>query len=66
MSAILIKADTKTTKILYKLAKDLGANAINLNDEQFEDFKLGSLMEKMRTNELVTREEVFKKLDKRK
>jgi hypothetical protein len=62
MDAILIKADSKTNKILYKLAKDLGGKAISLNEEQYEDFALGFLMDKLKTNESVPRAEIIKKL----
>jgi len=62
MDAIIIKADTKTNKILYKLAKDLGGKAISLNEEQYEDFTLGFMIDKLKTNKTVTKAEVIKKL----
>jgi len=43
--AIIIKADSKSNKILSDLAKKLGANVLSVRDEQFEDFALGSLMD---------------------
>ncbi len=63
MNAILIKADKKINKKLYKLAKELGGDVYSLEAEQFEDFALGILMDKNKTNELVTKEEVMKKLN---
>jgi hypothetical protein len=33
-----------------------------MNDEQFEDFALGSLMDSVKTGETVSREEIMKKL----
>jgi S-adenosylmethionine/arginine decarboxylase-like enzyme len=37
MSAIVIKADNQSNKILKELAKKLGANVLNINDDQYED-----------------------------
>jgi hypothetical protein len=62
MSAIVIQADTKSNKLLADLAKKLGGRVLSLNDDQYEDFALGSLMDKVKTNELVSREMVMKKL----
>ncbi len=62
MGAIIIKADTKSNKILFELAKKLGANVLSLRDEQFEDFALGTLMDSIKTGENVNRDEVMKKL----
>jgi hypothetical protein len=64
MGAIIIKADKKSNKILFDLAKKLGANVLSLRDEQFEDFALGSLMDSVKTGENVSRELVMKKLRK--
>ena len=62
MGAIIIKADTKSNKILFDLAKKLGADVLSLRDEQFEDFALGTLMDSIKTGENVSREEIMKKL----
>lgn len=62
MSAILIKADKQSSKILADLAKKLGANVMDMKDEQYEDFMLGALMEKMKTNKTVSKETIIKKL----
>jgi hypothetical protein len=62
MGAIIIKADKKSNKILFDLAKKLGANVLSLRDEQFEDFALGTLMDSVKTGENVSRELVMKKL----
>lgn len=62
MSAIIIKADNQSNKILSELAKKLGANVMILKDEQYEDFVLGSLMDSVKTNETVSRESIMKKL----
>jgi hypothetical protein len=62
MSAIVIQADKKSSKILSELAKKLGGNVITLNDEQYEDIALGSLMDQVKTNETVDKETIMKKL----
>jgi hypothetical protein len=62
MGAIIIKADQKCNKILLELAKRLGANVLNMNDAQYEDFLLGSIMEEVKTGKEVSKEEVIKKL----
>lgn len=64
MGAILIKADSKSNKILSSLAKKLGADVLTIRDEQFEDLALGSLMDAVKTNENVSRDEIMKKLKK--
>jgi hypothetical protein len=65
MSAIIIKADNKNTKILKELAKKLGADVLNINEEQFEDLALGLLMDKSKTGKVVSRDTIFKQLDKK-
>jgi hypothetical protein len=62
MSAIMIQADSKSTKILSELAKKLGGKVLSLNDDQYEDMALGSLMDKEKTNETVSKEVILKKL----
>jgi hypothetical protein len=62
MSTILIKADKQSNKILAELAKKLGGNVIDLKDEQFEDFMLGNLMDKVKTGKTVSKESILKKL----
>jgi hypothetical protein len=37
---------------------------MQINDEQCEDFVLGSVMDKVKTNETVSRQEIMKKLKK--
>ena len=64
MSAILIKADIKSNKILSDLAKRLGGNVVELKDEQFEDLALGYLMEFKKTGKTVSRNTILKKLRK--
>lgn len=62
MSTILIKADKQSNKILAELAKKLGGNVIDMKDDQFEDFLLGGLMDKVKTNKTVSKATIIKKL----
>ena len=59
---LLIKTNAENSKILKQLAEKLGGKALLLDDEALEDFVLGTLMDKVKTNEIVSREEVMKKL----
>ena len=62
MGAIIIRADQKSSKILKELAVQLGAVVTNVKDEHYEDFMLGTLIDSEKTGEIVSREEIFKKL----
>ena len=62
MGSIIIKADKKSNKILADLAKKLGGNVINLADDQFEDFAIGSAMNSFKTGKTVDRELIMMKL----
>ena len=63
MGAIIIRTDQKSSKLLKELAVHLGAVVTNLKDEQYEDFMLGTLIDSEKTGEIVSREEIFKKLN---
>jgi hypothetical protein len=65
MSAIIIKADEKSNKILKELAKQLGANVVSLKDNQYEDFLLGTIIDSEKTGKDASREEVLQKLKKK-
>ena len=65
MGAIIIKGDTENNKILAKLAKKLGNKVISINEEEYEDFALGKMMDESKTEQTATREEVMKKLKNR-
>lgn len=62
MSAIIIKADKVSSKIMKQLAKKLGASVTSVKDEKYEDFLLGTLMDSKKTGEIVSKEAIFKKL----
>jgi len=63
MSAIIIKADNQSNKILTELAKKLGGDVMKLKDDQFEDLMLGSLMDSVKTGKTVSRETIIAKLN---
>jgi hypothetical protein len=62
MGAIVIKADNESSKIIKELAEKLGGNVTQIDEEQYEDIMLGTLMEKEKTGKNVTRAAIFKKL----
>lgn len=62
MGAIIIKADKTSNRILSELARKLGGSVINLEDEQYEDFALGSAMDAAKTGETVDRDLIMQKL----
>jgi hypothetical protein len=62
MGAIIVKADRKSNKILSELARRLGGSVINLEDDQYEEFVLGTAMDAAKTGELVARESIMRKL----
>lgn len=62
MSTILIKSNKSNNKILTELAKRLGGNVIDINDEAFEDLMLGMQMDKVKTGKTVSKSVILKKL----
>lgn len=62
MAAIVIRADKKSNKILSELAKKLGGSVLDLKDEQYEDIVLGSMMDEVKTNEIVDKATILNKL----
>jgi hypothetical protein len=62
MGAVVIKIDKKNNQLISKLAKELGGKVISIDDEQYEDFAFGNLMENKKTNETVSREIIMNKL----
>ena len=63
MSAIIIKGDKKSSKLMSELAKQLGANVMDVNEQQYEDFLLGSIMDKEKTGKTVSKATIMKKLN---
>lgn len=65
MSAIAIKSESKNDiQILSQLARKLSGNVINLSEEEFENLALGKLMDRVKTNKIVSRDKVMQKLRK--
>ncbi len=65
MDALLIKAESKNDlKLISDLAQKLGNKVFLIREEQMEDFALGKLMDKIKTNQNVSRSSVMKKLKK--
>ena len=62
MSALLIKADRNSSKILRYIAKKLGGEVRVIRNEQYEDLALGLMMEEAKTGEKVSKAEVSSKL----
>ena len=62
MGDIIIKADSKSNKLLRELAEKLGGSVTIITEEQYEDVLLGSLMDKEKTGINATRSTIFKKL----
>jgi len=62
MGAIIIKADKKSNKILSDLAKKLGGDVLSLDDDQYEDFTLGYVMDSVKTGKTVSRESIMARL----
>ena len=62
MSTILIKTDKSNNKILTELARKLGGDVIDINDDAFEDLMLGTLMDKTKTGKTVSKSTILKKL----
>ena len=65
MGAIIIKGDSESNKILAELAEKLGNKVISINEEEFEDFAFGKMMDEDKTRETVSREEIMKKASNR-
>lgn len=62
MGAIVIKADSKSNKLLKALVEKIGGQSFTINDKQYEDLLLGAIMDMEKTGNLVSREDVFKAL----
>lgn len=62
MSALIIRSDKSVNKIFKDLAKKLGAEVLQLDDEHYEDLAFGLMMDRAKTNELVSKEQVMSKL----
>jgi hypothetical protein len=62
MSTLLINTDPANSKLLLDLAKKLGAEVLSIKKNQYEDIILGNQMDKIKTNELVSKNEILSQL----
>ncbi len=63
MATIIIQTESKsTTKLMLDLAKKLGEKASVLSKDIEEDLIFGSMMEKAKTNKLVSKESILNSL----
>jgi hypothetical protein len=65
MATIIIQTESKsTTKLMLDLAKKLGEKASVLRKDIEEDLIFGNMMEKAKTNKLVSKESILNSLMK--
>ena len=62
MSTLLINTDPANSKLLLDLAKKLGTEVLSIKKNQYEDIILGNQMDKIKTNELVSKNEILSQL----
>lgn len=63
MESLLIKSNSQQNKLIKEFALKLGASVQKLSDEDLEDISLGLLMDEIKTNEYVLKDEVMEYLD---
>lgn len=63
MESLLIKSNPKNNKLIKEYALKLGASVQNLSSEDIEDIELGKLMDKVKSNEYILREEIMEYMD---
>ncbi len=64
MGAIIIKLSDKNKRLISSLAKELGGNVLSISEDQYEDFALGVAMDKVKTNENVSRKDIYRQFPK--
>lgn len=62
MGAIMIKADSQSSKILKELAKRLGADVTEVKESQYEDIILSTMMDEAKTCKNASRKTIISKL----
>lgn len=62
----MIKVVKESSKITTQLAKKLGGNVHNPDEDQYEDITLGYLMNMEKTGKTVVREDIMTYLKKKK
>lgn len=64
MAALLIETtDSKNLKLIAELAKQLGGKVKSISLTEMEDIVLGEMMAEAKTNEYISKEDLFKSLD---
>lgn len=62
MSTILVKVDKANNKTVIDLIKKLGGNALKVKDSVVEEILLGTMMDSIKSGELVSKNSILKKL----
>lgn len=65
MNTLVIQTDKRKSRLIANLAKELGGEVYDVSNDIIEDIALGDLMNNVKTNELVSREQIFDKLHKK-
>jgi hypothetical protein len=63
MGAIVIKADRRSQKLLKELAIKLGAEVTDIKETQYQDFRLGQMMDAEKTGTTVSQAKIISKLN---
>ena len=64
MKTIIIQSDNKASKLLLEIAKMMGAQAIEADNQDLIEYKTGLRLKKEKTGKLVSEESVMQKLKK--
>lgn len=62
MGALVIKTDKKNIRLMLKLADELGAETLLINDEQFDGLTLGKRIEEVKSGSNVDKDKILMKL----
>jgi hypothetical protein len=65
MNTIVIQSDKKINKLIAKVAKELGGRVYDVSNDIMEDIALGNMMNCVKTNELVSRDFILDKINKK-
>jgi hypothetical protein len=65
MNTLVIQSDKRKSRLIANLAKELGGKVYDVSNDIIEGIALGDLMNNVKTNELVSREQIFDKLHKK-
>lgn len=65
MNTLVLQSDKRKSRLISNLVKELGGKVYDVSNDIIEDIALGDLMNNVKTNELVSREQIFDKLRKK-